>query len=306
VRRAFLLAVLGATACSVPALEGEGKRCPCAPGWVCDEVRDECVSVFATRDAGARDGSVVVRDAGRSDAGRLDAGRFDAGRSDAGPDAGNVRQDAGPLGQDAGRDAGGRDSGPPGDCPPGAVYCESFESGIRGTIVGGARLDDARSADGAMSLRSPTFGDYLRAPAAVPDRAALRAWVYWPSTSTGSGEVGLVTAGRDESLHLSGVSLVLNSAGQILGRAGNRLLVWGGPLPRDTWICLEMVADRTTEEMALYVDDTLVFDFVGFDEWTEDGDAVLIGAHEMIEPGGGGWDLGIDGVVLATARIGCR
>ncbi len=51
----LFVAVVGCSACSIQG-ELEGKRCPCAPGYQCDETRGLCVITF---DAGSGDADVL-------------------------------------------------------------------------------------------------------------------------------------------------------------------------------------------------------------------------------------------------------
>ena len=64
---AMLLVALGALGC-VPDIDLSDRRCPCAPGWSCDEARDVCVPTEAAS---------PVDDGGRTDAGPAVAGCAD-------------------------------------------------------------------------------------------------------------------------------------------------------------------------------------------------------------------------------------
>ncbi|MBL8621168.1 MAG: hypothetical protein JNK64_07690 [Myxococcales bacterium] len=132
--RAALVALALAGACRVDDLALDGKQCPCAAGWTCDDATDTCVrdpDVDAAADAAGADGA--------PDGAAIDARSGDGGGIDAAIDAGAIDAPAGPscLGS-----AGGA-----------TLFSDDFPDLIGWTTRGGAW-----SAAGGEAVQSSTAG----------------------------------------------------------------------------------------------------------------------------------------------------
>ena len=90
-----LLIAVAVSSCSLDEVSLDGKGCPCAAGWRCDDARDVCVRRSGDADAGETlDGGHELDGADRLDGGA----RMDAPSTDAGEDSGTSDASA----QDAG------------------------------------------------------------------------------------------------------------------------------------------------------------------------------------------------------------
>lgn len=236
--------------CSMGPVDLADKRCPCAPGWVCD-ARDLCVrgsldGVDAGPDGGeGRDAE--ARDAEPRDASALDAsedsGLEDGGDRDAGIDAAT----------DAATDAGPDDTACD-DALSGAFVCDGFE------VPFTSAWDFVEEMDGTVDrVSSPTYrgGFALRGrTTAARGRAAvangipavssgdlwLRGYFYLPSTFDLRG-VALIYA-HEPSSPYDGVSAGFLEGGVpyawVGSNPGTTTFAGSGPVPRDRWFCMQV------------------------------------------------------------------
>jgi hypothetical protein len=222
---AWALGVIVLPGCFAP-IDLSGRSCPCDPGWVCDERRDECVLE-----------------------GELDAATSDAGH-DAGADVGDAPSLDAPL--DAGTDAGSdapTDAPPPVElCPAEAALCDDFESDVADRVPPWSwASDDARStvrfASGTASgLFAVPGGDTdlqdvlgFNVAADVTD-VYMRFWAYVPSTATGQNlAIANVSSGTPR---YENHSLIVNDAGWAIYDTVAAAYFGTEPFPEDVWTCV--------------------------------------------------------------------
>jgi len=288
-RSLWLVALVGSVGCAVPPLDGDGKACPCAPGWLC--VADVCV----------RDG-IRLLDGGRPvdvGPGNIDGGGFDAGPIppgiDGGPDAGPRLPDAGP------------DAGPPLECGAitDAIFCSGFEGGGEWSTRGGAASfdDGIVPVEGTTALLSPGDGDYVSASIAIPDDVWMRAWVYVPSAAaTTPGDAQIFGVGSSGDLTQTGFGLAVSGLDLLL-RVGNNGLGHRAPLgAADAWHCVEIEAHQSERSFTVYYDGSRTFTGVTFSGAV---DEVSAGVRELSSGEAIVGDVRVDDLVVARSRIGC-
>lgn len=299
IARATLSAIV-LSACVVEPLELDGKRCPCAGDWVCDEPRDVCVR-RTTMDATSGDARVL-------DSATRDAGARDSGPPDLGIDAG-----PGPTRCD--------------DVLADALFCDGFEdtdpeSGvldpwsfaliIDGTGEIATVSDPVRH--GARALRATTFEAGARAAIGVrqpdlPDDGTMwvRMWLYLPS-EVAVDSISLLYIGNDDgSQGLSAQTYGDGRAAQWIGSADQ----WHGTeteLPRDQWTCLQYRVEisDTDGEVELFVDGASAGVFSGVDTLANGGYAGLEAGIEYTGDAQGPLTLFVDEVAVARDEMPCE
>jgi len=305
VRVTLLLGMGLVVGCWAGEVALDGRPCPCAVGWTCDD--GVCV---AAQDASVREGGVAVRDGGdRHD----DAGAVDGGRSDAGA----AQQDAGD--RDAGVDDAGRlDVGPrpidAGTEPCGALFCASHEVPIDDewdtTIATGGLTRERAPGRMGMALRARAEDSREAAYAALPAVSGRQLWARFevyvdeldPPIRTRSTAFYLGDMGGESGLFLhvlptgEGALLTLADETTPFGSAGDEV-------PLDTWICVEILveADSDREAVRLYLDGMARGIFTSERGGLSFYRVVGAGAHAST----GASVVYVDDVVVAESRVGC-
>jgi hypothetical protein len=298
--------------CVLGDVELEGRPCPCATGWTCDEAENVCVRSDG-RDGGTRDGG--TRDAGPRDGGP-DSDIEDAGTArDGGPDG--SAEDGGP--EDAGTDAG-VDTGP----PPDVLFEEDFERGdftrwsYRNETNGAVtNVNDAASARrGARYLRarstsaggSGALGFRMGAPYSSGD-LWVRTYVRVPSASN---------LDRGATFAAFGISMPpWDSASFQLEARAVSTYVSTTPrydegtesLDRDRWHCVVghvVVGDAPAGSIDVFVDGVAAVRSIGLDTLSIEGWSVLEIGISYTAPEQPPTEIWIDDVTLATTPLGCE
>lgn len=296
----------------------DGRPCPCASGWTCDEGENVCVR--DAPDAGGRDGG--MRDAG-PDA-TFDAGG-DATLGDGGDDASDDGGSDGGVdadvdgGADAGVDAG-TDAGP----PPNILFEDDFERGDftrwsyryetdgatvisndAATAHGGARYLRARSTanggNAAIGLRTDE--------AYVSGDLWVRVFVRVPSTS--NLDVGATFAAFGISMPpWDGVSLQVEGSGAVSTYVSTtpRYVEGTESLDRDRWHCVVghlVVGDAPAGSVDVFVDGVAAVRSLGLDTLSIEGWSVLEVGVSYTAPEQPPTEIWIDDVTLATTPLDC-
>lgn len=298
------------TGCVLGDVELEGRPCPCASGWTCDEVESVCVRDL---DAGARDGG--TRDGGTRDAG--DAGREDAGSElDGGDDAGI--EDGGPD-VDGGVDAG-TDAGP----PPNILFEEDFERGdftrwsyrneTNGTV---ASVNDAASAHaGSRYLRARSsaaggtaaLGYRMGAEYSSGD-LWVRVYVRVPSASNLDWGASFAAFGISMPPWDSVSFQVEPDAVSTYVSTALRYTEGTESIDRDRWHCVVghlVVGDAPAGSVDAFVDGVAGVRSLGLDTLSIEGWSVLEIGLSYTAPEQPPTEIWIDDVTLATTPLGCE
>lgn len=276
--------------CSLPELDGTDKTCPCATGFVCDELLDRCVT---------------------ADASRVDGGEPDAPIDDGGEDARDASPDAADAMVDVGSDAPALDA-PAVDggtgCPHGGLYCINFDSDDEEYDVGGTDLFELRS-PGFMSAGTGYFrstGDDAVVELQnieLPDTFHARLYIRVDMGSFISAQptliAGFFQSGGDDGAGLS----IQNEVGTIgiafTNASGDG--VFSSYSPVTDWVCVRMEASRTQLRMTL--DDAMTMSapiMLPPDDWDDLLFGVVDGDHLM------GSGLSIDEIVVGATPIPCE
>lgn len=309
-RLSLLFLSLASAACTAGDVDLTGKRCPCAPSWICDEARDECVPRRPPDGGVSNDGGMdgaIVTDGGDADVDPPDADvEIDAGGSDAGPPPDG--------GIDAGADPTGCD-----DEHAAAIICDGFEE-----LPSFARWTQARHA--ATTTASPVFRGSAAFAAPISSDSILAYLYLRAPTAIGSGELFARTylflpasspAERMTIVHLeqSGspydyAELRLTDGGLTLAVKSDDVVTIAPelPMPRDRWVCLELrVAVASSGGTAeVFVDGVSARSLDGLDTLPAPGYSTFyVGISwigmEQTRPS----VLYMDEVVVDTARVGC-
>ncbi len=304
--------------CVLGDVELEGRPCPCAAGWICDDAQNVCVRSDGrdggTRDGGLRDGG--LRDGGPSD-GAADADPFeDAGTErDAGPDA---RADDGGT-EDAGTDAG-TDAGP----PPNVLFEEDFERGdftrwsyrneTNGTVT---NVNDAEAAHaGARYLRarstsaggSGALGYRMGAEYSSGD-LWVRTYVRVPSTSNLDRGATFAVFGISMPPWDSASFQIEPDAVSTYVSTTPRYTEGTESLDRDRWHCVVghiVVGDAPAGSIDVFVDGVAAVRSLGLDTLSIEGWSVLEIGVSYTAPEQPPTEIWIDDVTLATTPLGCE
>jgi len=303
----LLLAGFVVLGCSVDTVDLTGKRCPCAPGWRCDEATYRCVEdhgpdAASPRDAG-RDGGSTAPDA----AGSLDA-------------SGDAPID--PV--DAATDAPGDGGAPRSPCDelrdePTTLLCEDFEAPTLGWTrierTGTVSLTTERAHGGRQSLLARTTeiqngGRAMAESPSWPPLLSREVWIrahyfipefvdenvsvlaVWEAADPGEGFSVHVVDGGDPVVWLDSTS------------RGYRGSV---PVPRERWFCMQIHAriDDADGRIELDFDGARIVTVTGGDTLPPTGyPAINVGIT---------WTgttqvpatVYVDDIVVATAPIAC-
>lgn len=297
----------------------DGRPCPCASGWVCDEGENVCVR--DARDAGGRDGG--TRDAG-PDA-TFDAGTdADAMVGDAGDDAsgdGGGDGDGG-GGVDADVDGGvdaGTDAGP----PPNILFEDDFERGdftrwsYRSETNGAvANVNDAATAHaGARYLRarstsaggSGALGYRMGAEYSSGD-LWVRTYVRVPSTSNLDRGATFAVFGISMPPWDSASFQIEPDAVSTYVSTTPRYTEGTESLDRDRWHCVVghlVVGDAPAGSIDVFVDGVAAVRSLGLDTLSIEGWSVLEVGVSYTAPEQPPTEIWIDDVTLATTPLDC-
>lgn len=279
-------------ACSIPELDGTGKACPCADGWVCDEARNLCRLADASTDAPSDAPTDVATDDAATDGGEPDGGEPDGDARDVGVDAVGIDAADGEI------DAGSA-------CPHDGLYCISFEDDDEEYDVDGTDLFEIRT-PGYMSAAAGYFrstGDdaYVDFEIEVPTAVYARLWI---RADMGSfiAEPTLIAAffqdGGDDGAGLS----VRNEVGTIavaFTTAGGEG-VFSSYTPAAKWSCIQLYASPTTLRMTID-ETTSLAEMVSLpnEDWTDFAAGIIDGDHLL------GSGISIDEIVIGASPIPC-
>lgn len=316
------------TACTLEDVTLEGKSCPCAPGWHCDEAREVCLPGDGPggRDAGT-DGRASDPDAGGMDAASGDASSMDAPGGDAAPPDG--AKDAGPedgAAGDAPVDAPPPDAGPDesvcDDALSGAVFCDGFEDGagfaawdMVGTTDGTVDwvTDRVYRGGGAMRAEITAAGGKARVLSySVPSLRSgdlwMRAYFYLPSGYAYSG-FNLV-AFHEETDPWHGMTYAVGSTARpyiwfdepYYGESAPALAI-----PRDRWTCLQLhiVLSDTAGSVRAYVDGALAVSFDAVDTTPAGGYDNMFAGITYAKPTQGNVVVYVDEIAVGTSPLPC-
>lgn len=325
------LSVFLVGACTFEPVDLEGRSCPCASGWICDEDRMVCVrggsseldggageldaATDARRsDGGGDDGGLDGgdRDAAQLDGGGGDAGSEDAGRDDSGP------VDSGPV--DAGAaDSGVLDSTSCDDVHTGTLFCDGFEDallsawGWRTEMSGSVVRGTSRTRRGSGALQARTTAGSGKASIASSFSAVgsgdlwFRAWFYVPSGySMATVSMLALTEG---SSPWAGVAVQAVS--------GDRGHIWIGPegtaatstttIPRDRWFCYRAHIEISSAAgvMEAWIDETLIGRHTGVDTQPASAYSSVITGIEWSSSAQTTAEIWVDDVVVDDSLIEC-
>lgn len=286
--RAFLVVVglAGAAAgCVLDDLDYEGRPCPCADGWHCDE-------------RGGPPG-VCVRDA--ADAATADAPGSDVSVRDGGPDGGGCP--AGELFCDGFEDGDRFVTQGPWELTAGPP--------TRGELA--ATMDETQA--GAWSLRARTLVDGGQAAVLSQQLGGLtegelwaRAWLYVPSGQDIQAVIPLSVGNA-----LTGwVHLLLGPDGTpvlVVGAQPDPIDSYPAPTtyPLDAWFCARLqVTIGEAESAVLHLGDTpAVSSASGIDTLPAGGYTSIIAGIGFSLPAQPPMELYVDDVVVDTREVGC-
>jgi len=316
---AALCTLIAATspACVLSDVSLDGRRCPCAEGWRCDEARDVCVPGSAAPvDAGAD----AAGDAGSSpDAGD---GRDGATTMDADtPDAGPVPTDGGPGTPDAGTDAG-TDAGPDSticDELVGVIFCDGFEDGFahwgwRTETAGTVTAGTSTVYRGAAALYASTTD--LSGKASITSELGttvssgalyVRAYVYVPSSVVSTG-ISFLFVGEAVAPY-AGIAFEITGAGRAsvyIGPLDREAAGAHVPMPRDRWVCATLTLDvGDTGRARAAIDGVSTVDEALIDVLPAGGLSRVTTGIEWSSPTQMSADVYVDEVVVSTSPIPC-
>ncbi len=312
-RRVRLLALgvlaVACSACTIEPIDLEGRQCPCATGWVCDESQDVCVR--ALRDGGGMDAR--VHDAGAVDAASVDSGPVDAGGT---LDGGGTR-DAGGM-RDAGSEPdAGLDSTSCDDAHAGAIFCDGFESGASMPEWDGVSV----SAGTGTWTSSETYrgGGAFHATSSAPNGRAYDEKVVTPARTSGEIHLRAYTLVRSSPAITEGAILfatenanpydglsVQITDGMIAAFGWDTDFSSTMTFPTDRWVCVELsITIGASGSFAISVDGHDAITAAGIDTRVGSGYATINVGLDWTGSSNVGGDVLIDEVVLDDAPIGC-
>ena len=229
----LLVAVVGASACSVPDVDLSGRPCPCVEGFEC--IGDVCLEVGTAIDA--------TQDAD------LDAS-VDSEMEDAEPTDASVDR----VVMDVATDTTAPDAFDGGGCP--GLLCEDFENDewmsqaqaeFEGTFSSSS--DIKRRGDAAAYFSLPLNGDagrvaFYEADLSSGESLYVRAWLHIPSAAGAVDVVQVLSGGDRATVAFDRGRIVVTStvSGQMATQRSTT-----GAFPDGRWVCLTVRADRTTE-----------------------------------------------------------
>ncbi|MCB9621664.1 MAG: hypothetical protein H6721_30995 [Sandaracinus sp.] len=313
------------TGCFVGSVDLEGRPCPCASGWRCDEARNVCVR--GESDGGTRDGG---RDAG-VDARPVDASRVDASdASDASSDSsvdGSTEPDAAvDAGTDAGVDAGidgGIDAGIDAGPPPGLLFAEDFEGGgfvrwdYRDEMMANLTvITNAASAHGGsryLRARTDMAGGRGALGVALPRTFTsgelwIRVYIRVPAASTFTIGASITAVGTGVAPAYHSMSLQLSGAFVSMYSSPTNLYVEGTePFARDRWQCLlgHVVINDTTGLFEAWLDGTRSLRRTNTDTRDVNPWAVIELGIPYTDPGQAPTEVHLDDYMIAEAPLAC-
>ena len=309
---AFVLAA----ACAPGDIDLEGKACPCAVGWVCDEIAQVCRR-------GARDGggeaAVPGMDAAATDGGVAeDAARLDVpDRDGGGPDSGGV--DAGDT--DSGGTDAGLDDTACDDALSGVLFCDGFET------AGFPGWDTTRETDGrvtratgttwrgAGALRAETLAPAgqanlftLALPAVGSGELWARVYLFVPSGAA-FVDVNVLSLHEDASPFL-GVAFGVRDGERPYVFASTESASYAAPtvrLVRDRWICvlLHVTVDDTAGAVELSLDGDVAVARTAIDTRPGAGFSYLVAGIGYSDPAQPPIEIYLDELAVDDAPLAC-
>lgn len=250
-RRLTLALVIVVQGCVLAPIELEGRPCPCANGWFCDEARNRCVQERPAIDAGP-DARVELDAAMELDAPGLDAFAEDP----------NTACD---------------------DLLASALFCESFEDGsmihwtvreARDGTVNHSSTDAFRG-KGLLRAASTAGGGYGERIATVvggieEGEVHVRAYLYIPSGMP-LVHSNLIHIGghrtRAATEPPAGFNVVDGHAAMYIGAGNVSLRDRRVMLPRDRWFCMQymLLVDDVAGIARVWIDGALAGEAIGID-----------------------------------------
>ena len=312
-------------ACSVPDLTAV-KQCPCADGWRCDELTNQCFVPLP--DGGVRDLQVedMLVDVRREDTDTADAtGAMDAA-DDAMVDAGATVDADAMMGADAMVDADATvdaDAMPPPSYCEGnnPILCEDFDSiddwSLFSAVGVSVEVDNSIAYRGDSSLRVQITERgakrTLRRSLPTAIRAStiyVRAYLYVEDVAYQNiswitiRESDMPFGGASYKIRDTGAGMSMDVDGTLPGPLFQRK---GGPVARDTWTCWQgeiQLATTATGSMSLSVDGALLMSEV--DLVTEPmGGMGFVGLGAIFSDEPGPATYWVDEFVFDTSPIPC-
>lgn len=291
--------------CVLGDVELDGRPCPCASGWTCDDVENVCVR---DRDGGTRDGG--TRDAGDDAGSNVDGGDadvMDAGSEDGGPEV------------DGGVDAG-TDAGPPANI----LFEEDFELGdftrwsyrneTNGTVT---NVNDAASAHGGaryLRARSTSAGGsgalgYRLGTEYSSGDLWVRTYVRVPSTSNLDRGATFAAFGISMPPWDSASFQIEATAVSTYVSTASRYDEGTESLDRDRWQCVIghlVVGDAPAGSIDVFVDGVAAVRSIGLDTLSVEGWSVLEIGVSYTAPEQPPTEIWIDDITVATTPLGCE